>query len=158
MAIGKKELQERVALLKRLKQNLKAQRKKFHNYLNLLEKEGQSIEEGKIEILESQVAMETNLVGEITALQRVIEPLDQMVRTTLPKKEMEQQDKELEDLRSSLDNLREQVQEKNTFNRQALEQAMEQVKNKIFKIKPKRGKNPYGGYRQSAPSMIDITT
>jgi DNA repair exonuclease SbcCD ATPase subunit len=97
-------------------------------------------------------------VGEITALQRVIEPLDQMVRTTLPKKEMEQQDKELEDLRSSLDNLREQVQEKNTFNRQALEQAMEQVKNKIFKIKPKRGKNPYGGYRQSAPSMIDITT
>ncbi len=83
-----KEIEQRVAILRRLRETLATQREKFSNYLALLEKEQEIIQTGTLDKLESQVEVEQSIIGEIFTLQKVIRPLDELYRKAYPLKEI----------------------------------------------------------------------
>ncbi|OHD14026.1 MAG: hypothetical protein A2Z96_04670 [Spirochaetes bacterium GWB1_48_6] len=148
----RQELDHRVALLKRLKENLVLQRDKFHHYLNVLDQEKKSIENGSVDHLQSQVALEESIVAEIFQVQKVIDPLEAVYRHAYEKEDQE----EVSGLKDSLETLRKQVLEKNTQNRRLLTSKMEEVRQEILKIRrPRKGKSLYSG-SDSVSSLIDI--
>lgn len=154
MALTPEELDRRVGLLKKLKQNLLLQREKFQNYMKVLDAEKDSIENDQIDHLETQVKFEENLVLEIHNFQKVIDPLEDVLHQAYP----QAQDTEVAEIKTSLENLRQQVLEKNQSNRKLLSSRMEAVRGEILRIRPKnRGKNPYGSSSQVS-TLVDITT
>ena len=76
--ISEEELNERVALLKRFKELLEKQRQKFREYLNVLEKQETVIQNQDTEALLVHTEIEQQIVANISNLQKVIEPIEQM--------------------------------------------------------------------------------
>lgn len=145
------EVGRRVAVLKRLKATLAQQREKFQTYLRVLDAEKASIEGDAVETLRAQVELEEELVVDIHAIQKVIDPLEAVVSASWDP------DDEVVDLRSSLENLRVEVKKKSEENRGLLSRSMELVDHELIRIRPQvRGRNPYAA--RSATSMVDITT
>lgn len=150
--MNSQDLEQRVAVLRKLKENLLLQREKFNSYLNILEQEKKSIETGTVDHLQAQVALEESIVAEIYQVQRVIDPLEAIYKHTLGPDDQE----EVVDLKSSLETLRQQVLEKNTQNRRLLSTKMEEVRQEILKIRrPRKGRSLYGSQDQVS-GRIDI--
>jgi len=148
------EVEKRVALLKRLKTTLAQQREKFQSYLAVLDAEKASIEGEAVETLRAQVELEEGLVVEIHAIQKVIDPLEAVLRQSY----QGSSDDEVADLRISLDALRNQVQERSRENRGLLSRSMEALERDIVRVRPQvRSRNPYGASRASS-LLVDITT
>jgi flagellar biosynthesis/type III secretory pathway chaperone len=144
--------QGRVAILKRLKEHLLSQRNKFENYLDLLDKEEDSIRSGNLDALGAQVEVEKSIVEEIYAFQKVINPLQDLYRVAYPTRESE-----LPHIESSLEHLRVRVLEHNERNRNLLREALVSLRREIKSLKmPKQANSPYGDV--DAPSVIDICT
>jgi len=142
----------RVAILKRLKDHLLAQRGKFQRYLDVLDKEEESIHSGNLDALKVQVELEKGIVEEIYAFQRVIVPLQDLYRVAYPTREPE-----IPSLESSLEHLRAEVLAHNEHNRTLLHEAITNLRQEIKSLKiPKQAKSPYGDV--DAPSVIDIST
>jgi hypothetical protein len=76
--IAPDELQQRVSILKRFRELLMAQRERFRIYLEVLDKQKDSIEKGSTEELESHVKLEESIVADIFSIQKVIKPLEKM--------------------------------------------------------------------------------
>lgn len=154
MALAPEELARRVGLLKKLKQNLLLQREKFQNYMKVLDAEKDSIENDQMDHLETQVKIEESLVLEIHQFQKVIDPLEEVLHHSYP----QENDTEVVEIKTSLENLRQQVLEKNQSNRKLLSTRMDEVRGEILRLRPKnRGKNPYGSSSQVS-TLVDITT
>ncbi|MEI8093939.1 MAG: flagellar biosynthesis protein FlgN [Spirochaetales bacterium] len=154
MVLTKEEVDRRVALLKRLKTTLLAQREKFRNYMLVLDAEKSSIENDKVDTLRLQVELEENLVAEIHTFQKVIDPLEAVWKQSYPL----DHDVEVVELKATLANLKSQVLEKNEKNRTLLSARMAQVQGEILRLRPNvRGRNPYTGQR-SVSTLVDITT
>ncbi len=150
--LANSELERRVALLKKLKETLHQQREKFSTYLQVLDQEQSSVQEGRLEALQHQVKIEEALVAEIGTFQKVIDPLEAVWKQSNP----ETEDSEVLELKQNLDLLKAQVQEKNAQNRSLLSAKMEEVRSELLKIRP-RPQNPYGSGSSTA-RMIDIST
>jgi hypothetical protein len=121
MTLSKEEVERRVALLKRLKTTLHQQREKFQTYLKVLDAEKASIETEAVDTLRAQVELEEELVVDIHAIQKVIDPLEAVLQQTYSGSA----DEETLDLRASLETLKTQVQEKSRENRGLLSRSME---------------------------------
>jgi hypothetical protein len=144
-------IQERIHLLKRLRNMLEIQRDKFRSYLNVLDKQEISIKSGDSKALEAQAAMEQQLVREIMSVQKVIEPLDSMYSRMYPEKQSE-----IINLQSSLRHLQDQVLRRNQENRELLSRQRDELKKQIDALRlPRANRSVYG--RQSAASMVDIS-
>jgi hypothetical protein len=76
--LAPEELWQRVSILKRFRELLTAQRERFRNYLEVLDKQKDSIEKGSPEELESQVELEECIIADIFSIQKVIKPLEKM--------------------------------------------------------------------------------
>ncbi|HUX21996.1 MAG TPA: flagellar biosynthesis protein FlgN [Spirochaetia bacterium] len=151
-AVDSSKSQGRVAILKRLKEHLLSQRDKFENYLNLLDKEEESIRSGNLEALRVQVELEKGIVEEIYAFQKVIDPLQDLYRVAYPT-----QDADVPSIESSLEHLRIQVLTHNEHNRNLLRAALADLRQEIKSLKmPKQAKSPYGDV--DTPSVVDIRT
>lgn len=152
--LSQEEVDRRVALLKRLKSTLAQQREKFQTYLKVLDAEKTSIEGEAVETLQAQVQLEEELVVDIHAIQKVIDPLEDVLRHSYEGAA----DDEVADLRSSLETLKVQVQEKSKENRGLLSRSMAALEGEIVRLRPQvRGRNPYAGAR-AASALVDITT
>jgi hypothetical protein len=152
MTLTKDEVDRRVALLKRLKGTLTQQREKFRDYLKVLDAEQTSIENQAADKLQAQVELEEQLVVEIHAIQKVIDPLEAVLRESYTVS-----DDEVAELRSTLGDLQTQVAEKSRQNRGLLEKTMAAISGEIVRLRPMRGRNPYAGSRP-ASVLVDITT
>jgi len=151
--LTREEVDRRVALLKRLKTTLAEQRTKFQKYLKVLDAEKASIEADSVDTLRAQVELEEELVVDIHAIQKVIDPLEAVLHQSY-----HGADDEVADLRSSLETLKVQVQEKSKENRGLLSRSMAALEGEIVRLRPQvRGRNPYAGAR-AANSLVDITT
>ena len=76
--ISPAELKKRVDVLKRFKELLKAQRDRFHTYLDTLDRQKDVIEQGSAEDLLKHVELEEKIVADIFSMQKVIDPLELM--------------------------------------------------------------------------------
>lgn len=152
IALETEEVKQRVAILKRLKKLLLAQREKFKTYLDILENQETDIENGDTRKLEAHVELEKSVVKEIYAFQKVIDPLEDMYRMAYPHRE----ETEVPEIRNSLDRIKEEVLDRNRKNQDLLDRSMTAVRGKIKGLRSLRklsGILP----TETTPSLIDTT-
>ncbi|TFG82252.1 MAG: flagellar biosynthesis protein FlgN [Spirochaetales bacterium] len=150
--LSRAELDERVAVLKRFRELLTRQRDKFRNYLDLLDHQKTDIETGDVDALVAHVETEQGIVAEIFAVQKVIDPLEDMYRMAYAGAEPEG----LPELRSTLSELQQEVTTRNFENRSLLKQRMEMLRHQIMSIN-----NPYAKKKSvyadvPEPKALDI--
>jgi hypothetical protein len=149
---GKMEnIEQNVAVLKRLRAMLGRQREKFSAYLRLLECEGEAIEKGDSEKLLAQVEMERSIIAEIFTLKRVIAPLESLYQASYPAGA----EATIPQLKSVLETMGAEILAHNGRNRQRLRERMEDLRREIGSLRswPKSAL-PYTGV---VPGLIDIT-
>ncbi|HOF85654.1 MAG TPA: flagellar export chaperone FlgN [Treponemataceae bacterium] len=151
--LTEEQVAERVSILKRFKKLLDEQRAKFRDYLSVLEKQEKMISSGDVDAIVRHTELEQGIISEIYTIQKVIDPLESMYRTTHP----DQRDAEIPRLKTDLEKLRKDVLVQNEKNRELLKCHMQLLRQKVLSIK-----NPYANrssvYASDAhtASVIDI--
>jgi hypothetical protein len=139
------------AVLKRLREMLARQREKLQAYLELLERQEDSIQQGEAERLLAQVEMERTIIAEIYTLKRVIAPLETLYNAAYPSAEGT-----VPRLKATLDAMGEQVIAHNTRNRALLKEKMNELRQEIGSLRAwPKASSPYA---EVTPRLIDITT
>jgi len=152
-AIAAEEVEQRTAILRRLRKLLVQQRDKFKSYLSVLEHQESDIVEGDTEKLKAHVEFEKSIVKEIYAFQKVIDPLEDMYRAAFPRREEEA---EVPAIKESLELLKDEVLARNKKNQELLSESMTSVRGKIKELQTlKKFKGIFP--RESTPSLIDTT-
>ena len=135
--ITQEELNERVALLRKFRSLLEEQRAKFREYLNVLEKQQDSITSENPEALLAHTELEQQVVKNISSLQKVIVPMSKLYKTRNQKANLSE-DAEITKIQNELSDLQTKVLRQNEINRDLLRIHIEQLKNQINSLR-----NPY---------------
>ena len=160
--ISAEEYGQRIAVLKRFREMLLAQRDRFREYLNILDKQQDVIAAGHTQALLSYVDLEEHIVKDIFNLQRVIDPLENLCRdlgvsgaadTDIRNGE----EAELGGLKAAVERLKNEAAANAARNRDLLSGRMTEIRSEIKSL---RG-NPYAARRSiyadgGAPSMVDV--
>jgi hypothetical protein len=150
--IAPDELVRRVAVLKRFRELLCRQRDRFQQYLEVLDKQKDSIEKGSTGDLISHVEMEERIVADIFSIQKVIDPWEDMYRAAYPGREAEDVPK----LKAALEELKSEAVIRTERNKELLSSRMADIRREI---KALRG-NPYAAhpsiYSTESAALIDI--
>ena len=152
--LSRQEIDQRVAVLKRFKALLQEQRKKFSDYLVVLETQERSIHEENIDALVHHTELEQSIIGDIFTIQKVIDPIEEMYRLGMPDKD----DTEVVRLKSDLNKLQSQVLDQNQKNRELLQSRMADLRQEMISIKPdyRYSKQALSKQEVSA-SLVDIS-
>lgn len=135
--ISEEELNERVAILRRFRTLLEAQRQKFQEYLTVLEKQGDCIEADNTEALAAHAELEQQIVKGISSLQKVIVPMSEMYQSTNGSIR-ESDRKSVESIQKDLNRLQARVLEQNEKNRELLRSHLVSLRQQIESFR-----NPY---------------
>jgi len=130
--ISQTELTQRVAILKRFKELLRQQRERFRNYLALLENQEAVIGSGSGEAILAHVELEEQIVTDIFSIQKVINPLEDMYRAITPNNLA---DDEISILKTSLEDMKVQVQTQSAKNRELLSVRMASIRTEMDTLK-----------------------
>lgn len=155
--LSNQELEERVAILKRLRFLLEQQRSKFKEYLTVLEKQQTSIDKEDSEALIKHSELEQQIVKNISNLQKVIIPMNKMYSTINGSSAKTQNDSEIEKIQNELSDLQSKVLRQNEINRDLLRVHIENIKRQINNFK-----NPYKNNRsvyaqsQKVAQLVEI--
>jgi hypothetical protein len=150
--LGPEEIQHRVAVLKRFRELLVRQRDRFHDYLEVLDKQQDVIRSGDADALISHVELEEKIVADIYAIQKVVDPLEDVYRVAYPDKESE-----VPSLKTALKELQLEVLARSERNRELLSSRMNEIRGEIRTL---RG-NPFTARRsvyanEGSASLIDL--
>lgn len=137
--ISAQELEERVALLKKFRSLLQQQREKFREYLNVLEKQENSIETENPDALLAHTELEQQVVSNIMSLQKVIVPMADLYNARGGSAKPEQS---ITELQNDLADLQNKVLAQNAKNRDLLRVHISQIRTKIDSLR-----NPYKNAR-----------
>jgi hypothetical protein len=129
------EVVRRVAILRRFRELLTQQRNRFRAYLEVLDKQKDSIEKGSAETLISHVEMEEKIVADIFSIQKVIDPLEDMYRAAYPEKDAG----DVPGLKAALEELKTEAVVRSERNKELLSMRMAEIRSEL---KALRG-NPY---------------
>ena len=157
-SISPSELNQRVAVIKRFKELLKAQRDRFSAYLDALEKQKDVIERGTADDLLRHVDLEERIVADIFSIQKVIDPLEKMyqsARQEAPiKKGKQQGGDEVSGLKEALDGLKVEAVVRSERNKELLSKRMAEIRSEIKSLR----RNPYRNRNDNnaASGHIDI--
>lgn len=155
---SREELNRRVAVLRRFRELLAEQRNRFRSYLEELDQQKEIIETGSAEQLIAHVELEERIVADIFAIQKVIDPLDDMYRTIGPPRP--EMGDEVGNLKSALEGLKKEAAVRSGRNRSILSRRMAEIREEIksFRTNPYRsgGTYPAPGIPAS-PTLLDIT-
>ena len=162
--ISSSELAQRVTVIKRFKELLKAQRDRFQTYLNALDKQKGVIESGTADDLLRHVELEEKIVEDIFSIQKVIDPLEKMyhsAKTEGPVKKVQKYgenntgDEEVTGLRDVLEDLKTEAAIRSNRNRELLAKRISELRSEIKSLKS----SAYARRKFTdnlAPSLIDI--
>ena len=151
------ELNQRVAVIRRFKELLKAQRNRFQAYLDALDKQRDVIERGTADDLLRHVELEEKIVSDIFSIQKVIDPLEKMYQSSLPVKKrpgIPESSDEVTTLKEALDGLKAEAVIRSERNRELLTKRLATLRSEIKNLK--RGAYAPRQYDPGAPSLIDI--
>ena len=138
--LSNQELEERVAILKRLRFLLEQQRSKFKEYLTVLEKQQNSIDKEDSEALIKHSELEQQIVKNISNLQKVIIPMNKMY-TAINNKNSDSSsanESDITQIQLELSTLQQKVIKQNEINRDLLRVHLEKIKMQIANFN-----NPY---------------
>ena len=145
--ISEDELNERVLVLRRFRSLLEMQRKKFCDYLEILEKQQDSINAENADIVASHAELETQVVEGICNLQKVIAPMAKLyyggTAGGVKSGSVAAEDERVREIQSDLNRLQAQVLAQNKKNRALLKSYLVHLREQIDTFQ-----NPYAG-RQS---------
>ncbi|MBN2050587.1 MAG: flagellar export chaperone FlgN [Spirochaetales bacterium] len=145
-------IEERAAILRRLKKQLLGQKERLLSYLTILEHESKDLVHGDVNKLTAHVEMEQAVIQEIRVFQRVIDPLEQLYQASYPEKE-----EEIPALKKSLGELTERILHRNKVNRELLRKEMADLKEELVRFRiPGKKKDLFN--LQGTSTLIDITT
>ncbi|AEF80790.1 hypothetical protein [Leadbettera azotonutricia] len=155
LALSQKEISQRVAVLKRFKELLKAQRDRFQAYLDVLDKSREVIEGGTAEDLLRHVELEEKIVADIYSIQKVIDPLEAMYQRLEAPKSASSED--VPSLRSALEGLKTEAISRSGRNKDLLSKRMAELRSEIKSLRA----NPYTQKRSGftnpvTTSRVDI--
>ncbi len=136
--ISEQELEERVALLKKFRSLLQEQRDKFREYLNVLEKQENSITTENADALLAHTELEQQVVSNIMNLQKVIVPMSDLYKA----RGGDKRDESIVSLQNDLSNLQTQVLAQNKRNRDLLRSHIDSIRTQIASFR-----NPYKNRR-----------
>jgi len=141
--------EEKIAILRRLRDMLARQRGRFQEYLELLEKEKDSITRGDAEALLAQVEMEQSIIGEVFTLRKVIAPLEALYQAAYPGTE-----DSVPRLKAALESMGTEIASRNARNRRLLKERMDDLRAEISALRtwPKKA------FGAPSPNLVDITT
>jgi hypothetical protein len=139
------------AIVKRLREMLLRQREKFRRYLELLEREGLSIENEDTASLQMHLEMEKGLIAEIHALRKVIDPLEEMYKAAYPRSE-----ESVPPLKEALRKMGAQIKERNVRNRALLEERMNRLRQEMSGLRVWPRAN--ASFPETIPNLVDIRT
>lgn len=150
--ITEEELAHRVGILKRFRELLLEQRNRFQEYLVVLDKQKDVIETGNTDALISHVELEEKIVSDIFAIQKVIDPLEDLYRASYPERETE-----VPKLKAALEELKNEAVQRSKRNQKLLSERMEQMRSEIKTLR----NNPFAARRSvydtsGAASLVDI--
>ena len=152
--LSRQEIDQRVAVLKRFKALLQEQRKKFSDYLVVLETQERSIHEENIDALVHHTELEQSIIGDIFTIQKVIDPIEEMYRLGMPDKD----DTEVVRLKSDLNKLQSQVLDQNQKNRELLQSRMADLRQEMISINPNYSYTSKAFTKQeTVSSLVDIS-
>ncbi len=146
----------------RLKKMLDLKAEKIKAYIRVLDKQKDSVRDRNPQLLAAYTWMEQNIIKELSLLQQVIEPLQDVYRAEgdtagAGKAEAAVKREELERLEENCEKLLVSALKRNGRNRESLSDRMAALKKEIDSLKiPKRKKSPYSDIQ--GPSFIDIIT
>lgn len=144
--------EERVALVTKLKERLLEQRERFEEYLILLDQQEQAIAEGDAETLSRYVEMESRIIEDIGAVQRVVTPLSEVYRSVT-----DDPDPEVLELSESLNSLHREATQRNLKNQELLRRGIDHLRQEIGSLStPKRAVNVYS--TRGTGTLLDIST
>lgn len=155
--ISEKELEERVAMLRRFRTLLEQQRAKFQEYLTVLEKQQDSITNENPEALMAHTELEQQVVKNIANLQKVIVPMSKMCKSANVTSVSKTESDSINKIQNDLSDLQNRVLKQNEINRDLLRVHIGQIKTQINSFK-----NPYKNlssvYAQKQPvaSMVAV--
>ena len=159
MELSQEELNERVEILRRFRTLLEQQRGKFQEYLNVLEKQQDSISSENTESLIAHTELEQQVVKNIANLQKVILPMSRMYKSVYNTAENmpEEQTKSIEKLQSELNDLQSKVLKQNEINRDLLRLHIDNIRTQIqnFKNPYKNARSVYA-QKQPVASLVEI--
>ena len=135
--ITQKELEERVAILRRFRTLLEQQRAKFQEYLTVLEKQEDSINAEDTNAIIHHAELEQEVVQGIRNLQKVIVPMNELYNSSA-KGTHEEADRTLASIQGELNRLQSRVLEQNQKNRELLKCHLIQIRAQLDSFK-----NPY---------------
>ncbi|MCQ2586601.1 MAG: flagellar protein FlgN [Treponema sp.] len=134
--LTQEELNQRVAILKKFKTLLEQQRGKFKEYLEVLEKQQDSISSENSEALIAHTELEQQVVKNIANLQKVIVPMSKMYNDSAAQDSAETES--ITKIQNELNDLQEKVLKQNQINRDLLRVHIENIRTQIQNFK-----NPY---------------
>ncbi len=151
------ELNERVAILRRFRTLLEQQRKKFQEYLNVLEKQENAISTEDTNAIISHAELEQQVVAGIKNLQKVIVPMSEMYKSSAKNADSES-DKSVESIQNELEELQGKVLEQNQKNRELLKKHLVQIRSQIenFKNPYKKNRSVYASAQNAHGSLIAV--
>lgn len=153
--ITQKELDERVALLRKFRSLLEQQRSKFEEYLTVLEKQQDSISSEDPEALMAHTELEQQVVKNIANLQKVIVPMSKLYKASGTTAATE--DVSIAKIQNDLSDLQNKVLKQNEINRDLLRIHISNIKTQINNFK-----NPYKNvtsvYAQKQPvaTLVEV--
>ena len=158
------ELDERVAILRRFKSLLEAQRNKFREYLTVLEKQQEKIEADDGNALASHAELETQIVATIANLQKVIVPMQALYEGSQPAASGSRAGVPCDEggvmqIQAELAALQRRVLMQNERNQSLLKAHMSRIRTQIadFGLKnPYRGRRSVYAEKPSAGAMLAV--
>ena len=153
--IAPDELSQRIAVIKRFKELLKAQRERFMVYLDSLDKQKDVIQNGTADELIHHVELDEKIITDIFSIQKVIDPLEEMYHSTKPKA-AEPEGNEVTGLKETLESLKYEAVIRSERNKDLLSKRMTDIRSEIKSLRS----NPYTRRRINnmvVPTQIDIS-
>jgi hypothetical protein len=157
--LSQEEVQERVTILRRFRTLLEDQRNRFRVYLEELDKQQDVIQSGTAEELIAHVELEEKIVADIFAIQKVINPLDEMYRAISVTGHDKKTGAEVQGLKSTLEGLKKEAVVRSSRNKDLLSRRMAEIREEMKALRA----NPYlsgGSFNRRpapAPTLVDIT-
>jgi hypothetical protein len=148
--LSQKEVNQRVAVLRRFRELLKAQRDRFYAYLDALDRSKDIIERGTTDDLLRHIELEEKIVTDIASIQKVIMPLETMYHAR-------SHGEDVTGLEAALEGLKKEAVVRVGRNKNLLSKRMTEIRSEIKTLRS----NPYTQKRtglgaQASPSLVDI--
>ncbi|KGE71274.1 hypothetical protein [Spirochaeta lutea] len=151
MTLTDRQIDQRIALLKRFRKMLEQQREKFSQYLGVLDQQEAAVQTGDTEKVAQHAMIEQEILRDILSLQKVIDPLQDMYHQAFPGG-----DEQIHQLQNGLERLRDQVLQRNEETRAFLHRKKQELQERIASLTiPKTKRSVYAA--QSTPNLIDIS-